>query len=78
MPISWAGATNQVWRDMEVPLRRRRCVRLRFKGMVTGSFGGRTGDGSHFEASVFGVYCFHNGRIAEDRGADIPLAEGHP
>ncbi len=62
---------------MEMPLRRRRCVRLRFKGMVTGSFGGRTGDGSHFEASVFSVYRFRDGRIVEDWGADIPLAEGH-
>ena len=54
------------------------CVRWRFKGMVTGAIGERRGDGARFEAMVVSIYRFGSGRIAEDWGADIPLAEGHP
>ena len=54
------------------------CVRWRFKGAATGAIGERGGDGARFEAVMASIYRFENGCIAEDWGADIPLAERHP
>jgi predicted ester cyclase len=52
-------------------------VRWRFKGVATGNFEGRKGDGSRIEVIVFAVYRFEDGKIAEDWGADIALPPDH-
>ena len=57
--------------------RDRICGRWRFKGMLTGAFEGRAGDGSRFEAIVISLYRFRDDLVAEDWGAQIPLVEGH-
>ncbi len=54
------------------------CVRWRYKGTLTGSFEGRKGDGSRYEAIAFAIYRFRDGRIVEDWGIDDRLPVNHP
>lgn len=74
---------NALFPNMEVRIedmfgeRDRICVRWRYKGTQSGSFEGRIGDGSHFEAIGHSIYRFAEGRVAEDWGADVALPEGH-
>ena len=54
------------------------CVRWRYRGTATGTFDGRAGDGTRYEAVAFAIYRFCDGRIAEDWGTAVPLPVGHP